>query len=72
MKSTILMTIALFLISAPSPDSKTISEMSAGFLVPSGILGLMADQSEPVLESSSRQSTSTDSEPDLDKTPETL
>ncbi len=32
MKSIILMTTAIFLMSAPSPDSKTISEMSAGFL----------------------------------------
>lgn len=32
MKSTILLTTALFLASAPSPDSKTISELSAGFL----------------------------------------
>jgi hypothetical protein len=32
MKSIILMTTAIFLASAPTPDSKTISEMSAGFL----------------------------------------
>jgi hypothetical protein len=32
MKSIILMTIAIFLMSAPTPDSKTISEMSVGFL----------------------------------------
>ena len=32
MKSIILMTTAIFLVSAPSPDSKTISEISAGFL----------------------------------------
>ena len=32
MKSTILLTTALFLVSAPSPDSTTISEFSGGFL----------------------------------------
>jgi hypothetical protein len=32
MKSIILMTTAIFLMSAPSPDAKTISEISAGFL----------------------------------------
>jgi hypothetical protein len=32
MKSTLVLTIAIFLLSAPGPDSKTISEVSAGFL----------------------------------------
>ena len=47
MKSTILMTIALFLLSAPTPDSKTISEMSAGFLLPTQNTGLMASENKP-------------------------
>jgi len=47
MKSTILMTIALFLLSAPTPDSKTISEMSAGFLLPTQNTGLMASVNKP-------------------------
>lgn len=42
MKSTILLTTALFLASAPSPDSKTIAEFSAGFLAQSSDQGLMA------------------------------
>jgi len=42
MKSTILLTTALFLASAPSPDSKTISELSAGFLSTGDNYGLMA------------------------------
>ena len=42
MKSTILLTTALFLASAPSPDSKTVSEISAGFLSPASDQGLMA------------------------------
>ena len=42
MKSTILLTTALFLASAPSLDSKTISEMSAGFLSIGNNHGLMA------------------------------
>ena len=46
MKSTILLSTALFLASAPSPDSKAISEISAGFLVISEHIGLMASDSE--------------------------
>ena len=42
MKSTILLTTALFLASAPSPDSKTITELSAGFLSTGDNHGLMA------------------------------
>jgi hypothetical protein len=42
MKSTILLTTALFLASAPSPDSKAVSEFSAGFLSPTSDQGLMA------------------------------
>ena len=44
MKSTILLTTALFLASAPSPDAKTISELSAGFLSVSNDYGLMASE----------------------------
>jgi hypothetical protein len=49
MKSTILLTTALFLASAPSPNAKTISEFSAGFLAMKHDFGLMA--STPVLRS---------------------
>ena len=45
MKSTILLSTALFLASAPSPDSKAIAEISAGFLVASDNIGLMASDS---------------------------
>ena len=45
MKSTILLSTALFLASAPSPDSKAIAEISAGFLVLSDNIGLMASDS---------------------------
>jgi len=47
MKSIILMTTAIFLVSAPSPDSKTISEISAGFLSPSSETGLAAAEVAP-------------------------
>jgi hypothetical protein len=47
MKSIILMTTAIFLASAPSPDSKTISEMSAGFLLPSSETALSAAEVAP-------------------------
>ena len=42
MKSIALLTTALFLASAPSPDSATISEMSAGFLSAGEIQPLLA------------------------------
>jgi len=45
MKSTILLTTAIFLASAPWPDSNIISEMSAGFLSAGGEYGLMASES---------------------------
>ena len=42
MNSTNLLTTSVFLASAPSPDSKTISEFSAGFLSAGDDYGLMA------------------------------
>ena len=42
MKSTILLATAIFLISAPAPDSKTLSEMSAGLLAAKHETGLLA------------------------------
>ncbi len=45
MKSTILLATAIFLACAPSPDSKSIAEMSAGFLTANGNQGLMAAES---------------------------
>ena len=47
MKSIILMTTAIFLVSAPSPDSKTIAEISAGFLSPSSETALAAAEVTP-------------------------
>ena len=53
MKSTLLLMTALFLMSAPSPDSKSVSEFSAGFLSETSDLGLMA--AEPVSSSPADQ-----------------
>ena len=47
MKSIILMTTAIFLSSAPSPDSKSISEISAGFLLIPGEKALAAAEVAP-------------------------
>jgi len=47
MKSAILMTTAIFLVSAPAPDSKAISEMSAGFISPSSETALSAAEIAP-------------------------
>jgi hypothetical protein len=53
MKSTVLLTTAIFLISAPSPDSKAIAEISAGFLSPSSESGLMAAELAPKMKTNS-------------------
>ena len=42
MKSIALLATALFLASAPSPDSETISQLSAGFLSSVNVQPLMA------------------------------
>ena len=67
MKSTILLTTALFLASAPAPDSKTISEISAGFLAPKGEHGLMAAESEPNLKAEPGTATRLLTQPDIEK-----
>lgn len=43
MKSTILLTIAIFLVSAPAPDPSSISEISGGFLFAPNADALRAD-----------------------------
>jgi hypothetical protein len=67
MKSTILLTTALFLASAPSPDSKAISELSAGFLSPASDQGLMAagltQVNQPISGSSLKQLTANVTQP---------
>ena len=47
MKSIIIMTTTIFLVSAPAPDSKAISEISAGFLSPSSETALSAAELAP-------------------------
>ena len=47
MKSVILMTTAIFLVSAPAPDAKTIAEISGGFLSPSTETALSAAEVAP-------------------------
>lgn len=44
MKSVVLLTIALFLISAPAPDARDVAEMTANFIVPTQEPGLQASQ----------------------------
>lgn len=41
-KSTLLLATALFLISAPQPDSRTIAEMTGNFIVPTDERALLA------------------------------
>lgn len=42
MKSLVLLTIALFLVSAPTPDANDIAEFTSNFIVPESQPGLMA------------------------------
>ncbi|MBT8061512.1 MAG: hypothetical protein HKO64_12410 [Xanthomonadales bacterium] len=46
MKSVVLLTIALFLISAPAPDAQDVAEITSNFIVPSQEPGLQASQQE--------------------------
>jgi len=46
MKSIALLATALFLASAPSPDAKTITELSAGFLKPTNVQPLLASSTD--------------------------
>ena len=48
MKLTALLAVAIFLVCAPSPDSKTISELSSGFLLPTNVEPLLADELNPL------------------------
>lgn len=43
-KPTLILTILLFLLIAPTPDSQDVAEMSANFLVLNNNLGLMASE----------------------------
>jgi hypothetical protein len=44
MKSQALLTVALFLVSAPAPDSRDIAEFTSNFIVPETPLALSADE----------------------------
>ena len=41
-KPTVLLAMAIFLVSAPDPDSRAIAEMTANFIVPSDAHALQA------------------------------
>jgi len=65
MKSIALLATALFLASAPSPDSDTISQISAGFLAPGNVQPLLAAEPGDVFKTSAEAS----SENQLEETP---
>jgi len=44
MKSNVLLALALFLISAPAPDSRDIAELTSNFIVPANMPGLVASE----------------------------
>lgn len=56
MKSIALLATALFLASAPSPDSATISEMSAGFLSTGKTQPLLAAEPDQAKQSAPKKS----------------
>ncbi len=51
LKPTLLLALAIFLASAPNPDSKAIMEMTANFIVPKSERALQASElaAEPTL-----------------------
>lgn len=53
MKSTMLLAVALFLISAPAPDANDIAEITSNFIVPKQFPGLGAYDSSPLASESS-------------------
>ena len=54
-KLTLLLATALFLVSAPQPDSRTIAEMTANFIVPTDERALQAAElARPLPASESR------------------
>ena len=63
MKSTILLTTALFLVSAPSPDSTAISEFSGGFLSNTAERGLMAAEKNSDMSGAAKLSTKGETSP---------
>lgn len=71
MKSTILLTLAIFLVSVPAPDSKFISEVSAGFLLPREQSALLAAQKETTSETTSNRKNEAGTPADTKRTPTT-
>jgi len=55
MKATMLLAIALFLASAPSPDSKLLSDITSGLLSVTATQPLMASESALPLNTEERQ-----------------
>lgn len=53
MKSTMLLAVALFLISAPAPDANDIAEITSNFIVPKQLPGLEASDYSPLASDSS-------------------
>lgn len=44
LKPTLILSILLFLLAAPAPDSQDIAEMSANFLILGDNMGLLASE----------------------------
>lgn len=49
LKPTLVLAAAIFMMMAPAPDARDITEMTAGFIVPDAHASLLADEMiEPV------------------------
>lgn len=43
-KPTLLLALAIFMVSAPNPDAEAIAELTGGFIVPEHAFSLSADE----------------------------
>lgn len=71
MKSLVLLTIALFLISAPAPDANDIAEFTSNFIVPESQPGLMAAEPDTAATPDQDEETASASAETSDAQPET-
>ncbi|KAA9130810.1 hypothetical protein F3N42_10585 [Marinihelvus fidelis] len=66
LKPTLLLALAIFLASAPNPDSDAIKEMTANFIVPKHDSALQASEIKPEVDApriAAQSPASTDLEP---------
>jgi hypothetical protein len=65
LKPTLLLATALFLASAPEPDSRTVAEMTANFIVPRDERALQAAEGQPEPKTLAEMPLTIEAEPDI-------